>query len=515
MRRLRERDGERIWLSGMKTFQQVDPFPVPGEPVTTFLHPLQTFQWADYSASPDERYVYTVIAMEGQPGALVPGPQVELAVKTERVDQGKHAVFFNRGAVASQEYARRFQNRPPDEVGTAAFNWLSRGLVEGLESFIAQAGAGDELTGAFFEFKSPRIYTALKAAKARGVTVAVLYDGDSEGEGNENALAGQGMDGMVKPREHSGGFAHNKFLVLRQGGVPKQVWTGSTNLSENGMFGHSNNAHIVRDDAIAAKYEQYWLLLNQDLTRKPTATQAEGMSPLPAAGSSLDALFSPRPGLQALDYYADLAAGAKRGVFMTFAFGMNSRFVPSYDKTDDVIRFALMEKKGTGKTYKAQVAEIDRIRRHPNVTVAVGNRVELNLFDRWLAELDRITNDAHVLYVHTKYMLVDPLGDTPTVVVGSANFSAASTTDNDENMLVIRGDTAVADVYLGEFMRLFTHYAFRESLQFKGATSEANALLRKYLVPSATWIHGGGGAGQSYFKPGADRALRRVYFSGQ
>jgi hypothetical protein len=130
VRRLRERDGERIWLSGMKTFQQVDPFPVPGEPVTTFLHPLQTFQWADYSASPDERYVYTVVAMEGQPGALVPGPQVELAVKTERVDQGKHAVFFNRGAVASQEYARRFQNRPPDEVGTAAFNWLSRGLVE-------------------------------------------------------------------------------------------------------------------------------------------------------------------------------------------------------------------------------------------------------------------------------------------------------------------------------------------------------------------------------------------------
>src|SRR6186713_2390838 len=182
VRRLRERDGERIWLSGMKTFQQVEPDPVPGEPVTSFLHPLQTFQWADYSASPDERYVYTVVAMSGQPGALVRGPEVDLAVTTERVDQGKHAIFFNRGAVASQEYARRFQNRRPDDVGPSAFNWLSRGLVEGLENFIAQAAAGDELLGAFFEFKSPRIYAALKGAKARGAVVSVLYDGDSQGE---------------------------------------------------------------------------------------------------------------------------------------------------------------------------------------------------------------------------------------------------------------------------------------------------------------------------------------------
>jgi len=515
VRRERERDGERIWLSGMKTFEQVEPWPVPGEPVSSFVHPLQTFQWSDYTAAPDQRYVYTVVAMTGQPGALVPGPSVELAVTTERVDQGKHAVFFNRGAVGSQEYARRFQNRPPDEVGPSAFNWLSRGLVEGLESFIAQAGANDELVGAFFEFKSPRIYDALKAARARGAVIAVLYDGDSEGEGNERALEGQGMDGMVKAREHSGGFAHNKFMVLRRAGVPKQVWTGSTNLSRNGMFGHSNNAHIVRDDGLAANYYQYWLLLNSDLTRKPTAAKAEGLSPLPADGSTLDALFSPRPGLEALDWYASLAGGAQRGVFMTFAFGMNSRFVPAFDKTDDVIRFALMEKKGTGTTYKAQAAEIDRIRRHPNVTVAVGNHVELNTFDRWLAELDRIDNTAHVLYVHTKYMLVDPLGDSPTVVVGSANFSTASTTDNDENMLVIRGDKAVADVYLGEFMRLFSHYAFRESLQFKNATSDASALVRKFLVPSPQWIHGGGEAGTSYFKAGSDRALRRAYFSGQ
>jgi phosphatidylserine/phosphatidylglycerophosphate/cardiolipin synthase-like enzyme len=64
-------------------------------------------------------------------------------------------------------------------------------------------------------------------------------------------------------------------------------------------------------------------------------------------------------------------------------------------------------------------------------------------------------------------MLVDPLGNDPIVIAGSANFSAASTEDNDENMLVIRGNKRVADIYLGEFMRLFSHFSFRESLKWR------------------------------------------------
>ena len=226
------------------------------------------------------------------------------------------------------------------------------------------------------------------------------------------------------------------------------------------------------------------------------------------------AVFSPRRSLDALDAYAAIAGASERALFMTFAFGMNERFVPSFDRTDAVIRFALMDKKGSGKTFAQQAAEIDRIRKHPNVTIAVGHHIEINQFDRWLAELDKIVDEAHVMYVHTKYMLVDPLGPVPIVVIGSANFSAASTTDNDENMLMIRGNAAVADIYLGEFMRLFSHYAFRESLTFKGATTPAQALLRKYLIDSPRWIDGDG-HGKGYFDAGSDRTLRRLYFSGQ
>jgi phosphatidylserine/phosphatidylglycerophosphate/cardiolipin synthase-like enzyme len=173
-----------------------------------------------------------------------------------------------------------------------------------------------------------------------------------------------------------------------------------------------------------------------------------------------------------------------------------------------------MEKKGNGKNYKQQAEEVDRIRRRRNTVVAVGNKVELNNFDRWLEEIDRTSDEQHVLYVHTKYMLVDPLGESPVVIVGSANFSAASTDSNDENMLVIRGSNAVADVYLGEFMRMFSHYAFRESLKFKDNATPEEALRRKHLRETPDWIEGDGPT-SDYFAPGTDRTLRRLYFSGQ
>jgi phosphatidylserine/phosphatidylglycerophosphate/cardiolipin synthase-like enzyme len=79
---------------------------------------------------------------------------------------------------------------------------------------------------------------------------------------------------------------------------------------------------------------------------------------------------------------------------------------------------------------------------------------------RWTRE--RITDlNTHVRHAHTKFMIVDALSDDPIVVSGSANFSEPSVKSNDENMLIVRGDTRVADIYLGEFMRLFNHHYFR------------------------------------------------------
>jgi phosphatidylserine/phosphatidylglycerophosphate/cardiolipin synthase-like enzyme len=94
-----------------------------------------------------------------------------------------------------------------------------------------------------------------------------------------------------------------------------------------------------------------------------------------------------------------------------------------------------------------------------------------------------------VRYLHTKYLLVDPLGPNPLVVGGSANFSAASITDNDENMLIIRGSARVADIYLGEFMRLYRHFAFRDFLSSRPKTAQLEAEV-SHLDEKDKWWRG-------------------------
>ena len=75
---------------------------------------------------------------------------------------------------------------------------------------------------------------------------------------------------------------------------------------------------------------------------------------------------------------------------------------------------------------------------------------------------------------------------------------------------MIEGNETICDIYLGEFMRLFSHYAFRESLTFKKVDPESpRALTLKFLKPDTSWIEA------RYYEPGTDRALRRTYFSGQ
>ena len=70
--------------------------------------------------------------------------------------------------------------------------------------------------------------------------------------------------------------------------------------------------------------------------------------------------------------------------------------------------------------------------------------------------------EGNIFFVHTKYLLIDPLSDDPLICTGSANFSEGSLTNNDENMILIRGSTRVADIYMTEFDRLFRHFYFRD-----------------------------------------------------
>lgn len=521
-------NGEEVWLRGLKTFEATEPHPAPGETYSSFEHPIQGFQWADYSAKPDYEYTYTIVCMYGDPANLDPRREIKVNVKTEKETGPKHSVFFNRGSVATQEYARKFLNKKPSESGTGAYEWLSRRLLEALIDFIKRAKSGYSIHGAIYEFQYGvtnqfqygDILIELKEAKKRGAKINILYDdvNNAKGprKGNRSAVATAGIGSFSKGREKAK-LMHNKFFVLSKGNKNVAVWTGSTNLTENGIFGHSNLGHIVEDEAVADSFMEYWKRLKADPEIDADYRDANmKASPVPKKlKKGTTTIFSPRnTSLDSLEWYSQLADKADKALFMTFAFGMHEKFKTIYRKKDQVLRMALMEKAfASPKVKDRDEKDIQEIRNLFNVIVAIGNRIKTNAFDRWLAEMDRIIPQLHVYWIHTKYMIIDPLGDEPIIVSGSANFSKASTDTNDENMLVIKGDKRIADIYFGEYMRLFSHYSFREAVKWameRKKLGKPENWTPQYLDNSDKWM-------KDYFQVTKDksaRCLRRAYFSG-
>src|SRR5262249_52966894 len=125
--------------------------------------------------------------------------------------------------------------------------------------------------------------------------------------------------------------------------------------------------------------------------------------------------------------------------------------------------------------------------------------------DKWFfkEELYRPKNDGFVFFVHTKFLLIDPLSDDPLVCSGSANFSPDSLLQNDENMLLIRGDTSRADIHMTELDRIFRHFSYPEI---------ANELAAKGDEAAAIFLDDTDGWPDSYFKPNSVKANRRLMF---
>jgi phosphatidylserine/phosphatidylglycerophosphate/cardiolipin synthase-like enzyme len=470
-------ENEAYYLEGMKAFAETDPGFPSGSLYSTKDHPIQSFQWADYSAKPGYTYTYTVTALKGSPTNLISIAQTEIEITTELVDAVNHDIYFNRGTAASQEYVRRFGDRPPDEVpNNKAFVWLSRGIYEALEKYIKSCIPGKHsLRIAAYEFNYEPFLRLLKATINKGVDIQIVYDARkaSPKDKNEEMVSLCGLNDYCTPRTEGASYiSHNKFIVKLEKDDPIVVWTGGMNFSEGGIFGHSNVAHVIKEPNVARKYLEYWNNLNGNPKSTPLKNKVEELTPLPAipvqTGSTC--VFSPRKTLDALTLYSDLAMSAKHGLFMTFAFGINKIFKDVYRNSTAPLRFALLEKATRpmkdGPQKDAELQDIQNLRNFNENIFAIGDFIQTNKFDGWVKEsLSGLNNN--VKYVHNKFMLVDPLSNNPIIITGSANFSDASTTDNDENMVIIIDNTRVADIYLGEFMRLFSHHSFRESLKWR------------------------------------------------
>ncbi len=521
IRRKDHTENEDYWLTGMRTFEASYPNPPEGALVSTRDHPVQDFLWSDFTAKPGRKYTYEVVPVRGVPRNLEYGDGVELTVETESERSGTHDVYFNRAVIGSQAYARKFVTKPselPPDERKKAMAWLSRGLYEAIVSFLGEAkDSSYELRAAVYEFDYEPIIEEFGRAHKRCGGVKLVYDarGPESSKGADSAkrvakvramLKKHGLSGIATPRESEpNAISHNKFVVLLKSGVPIAVWTGSTNFTASGIFGHANVGHVVRDKVVARHYLEYWERLQEDPASKDLRKTNEQATPTltdcpPPKG--ITPLFSPRSGKAQLEWYGQEMDAATNLVCFTAAFGVNMVFRDVLKEDRDYLRYLFLEKWGVNEKSAAETeADLSNDR---DIQVAVGATIKSDVLYEWLPE---ITNplSRNVKYVHTKFLLVDPLGDDPVVVTGSANFSDASTSSNDENMLVIRGDTRVADIYLGEFMRLWRHHRFRfivNKISEKDGTVEGH----NYLSPTNIWA-------KPFFKAGTVKFRRRETFA--
>jgi phosphatidylserine/phosphatidylglycerophosphate/cardiolipin synthase-like enzyme len=308
---------------------------------------------------------------------------------------------------------------------------------------------------------------------------------------------------------------HNKFIVLSKAGKPVSVWTGSTNLSRNALHGQLNVGHVIHGRSVARSFLRYWTALQSDPTPNDLKDWAEAENALPPNDDSdaLTPVFSPHRGRRIFDWWIDLANAPGKPLFMTFPFGIVKDFRPVYDKNDGILRFGLLDKYvngGTKASRAAAIADIQRIRRHRNIGMALGERIFVDWIDGWHLESRPI--GVNVNWVHTKFMLIDPLGAKPVTLTGSANWSEASVDTNDENMIVIRGDKRVADIYFGEFMRIFAHHRFRESvarhIQQFGPAAFNTWKPQDLFEDWRKWV-------PMHFKAGSEHDIKRRYFADE
>ncbi len=508
-------EDETVWLRGNKTFAGIRP-KAGIEEASSHEHPFQTFQWADYSAKPGYQYRYRIIPMYEKPGELKEKESTTIAINTEPLTGETHEIHFNRGAIASQAFVKRFPGMTLDKAGEPAYAWLTRDLMPAMLSFIARAkNRKCKLHAAIYELQWQEVLDAFKHAAGAGAEVIILYHAkdDDTGRANEQKIKDTGIRSLCKPRKYAR-LMHNKFIVLSEEGKPASVWTGSTNLSRNALFGQLNVGHVINDPDAAKDYLAYWNKLAKDPDQDDLKDWAETENPMPPANETRlnTPIFSPHHGRGVFEWWINMAKECKKPLFMTFPFGIVKDFRPVFDQNDGVLRFGLLDKfvNGGDKASRASaIAEIQRIRRFPNIGMALGGRIFVDSIDGWFMESAPI--GVHANWVHTKFMLIDPLGSEPVTLTGSANWSEASVNDNDENMILIRGDKRVADIYFSEFMRIFAHHRFRESvarhLEKHGPKAFSTWKPQDLFEDWKKWV-------PKNYRSGSEYDIKRRYFAG-
>ncbi|MDP1547879.1 MAG: phospholipase D-like domain-containing protein [Anaerolineales bacterium] len=272
---------------------------------------------------------------------------------------------------------------------------------------------------ASFEFSLTRVAEALVAAKNRGVDVKWMTDDKNglsydtqPGRGQFSMLTGAGIE--VKDDARSA-LMHNKFWIFDQ----QIVWTGSTNVTVNGVYKQNNNVIVVRSPEIALIYErEFQEMWNGQFGPRAPSTVNNQWAILD--GTPVQVLFTPED--KAMSKMIAVVADAQTSIrFLAFSF------------TDFPLAQVMIDRAKTGVDVRGVFETFGSS--SPNS----------ELQTLWCAGLP-VRQDGNPSFLHHKVIIVDE----SIVLTGSMNYSANAEESNEENVIIM-DNAEIAALYLQEF----------------------------------------------------------------
>jgi phosphatidylserine/phosphatidylglycerophosphate/cardiolipin synthase-like enzyme len=297
---------------------------------------------------------------------------------------------------------------------------LSGSVAEKLIAHINNAQASIHI--ASFEFNLTPVAEALIDAHERGVDVQWVTDDEHGIEADEEEGHGQfamlEKAGIQVKDDARGALMHNKFWIFDG----QTVWTGSTNITVNGIFKNNNNVIVMESPALAAIYEREFSEMWEGGEFGPRSTSTLGEQETTIDGTPVRILFAAEDDVA--EQLVPLIEGAQSSIrFMAFSF------------THDDMGAAVLARAQAG----VDVRGIFETR---------GSETEYSELPALYCAGAPVRQDGNKRTFHHKVFVIDE----EMVVTGSFNFSDNANESNDENVVIVT-NSDIAALYLQEFER--------------------------------------------------------------
>lgn len=317
-----------------------------------------------------------------------------------------------------------FLSRP----GTSADNGRGTHIDEAVVGLIENAT--ESLDIAVYDLDVSEISEAIIQASHMGVDVRIVSDADEADAEGMADLIDAGLE--VELRRAGDRIMHHKFIVADE----ELVWTGSVNLTDNGLYRNNNHGVLIESQQVALDYtvEFEQMFLDGNFGRHKESVTEPSYTDI--SSGEVITYFAPQHDV--MGALVDLIDQAEESVhFMIFAFSRTDVTEALIRAHERGVRVLGVMDEGMASSGWAQ----DDALAAAGVPVALdGNRNASGFAGGKL---------------HHKVLVVDGMNpDAARWVTGSANWSNAAAEYNDENMMILT-EPGKARAMVGEVCRTF------------------------------------------------------------